>query len=610
VRNLVKLFLFVSIAWLATLTGPAFAQVTGANSTGNWNDPTIWTTGLVPASSDNVYIGSTYPTGAAGTATVTLTEDESASYVYVGYGSPTSGMLDLDGNKLTITNGLTIGDYLGTGIVTEEAGGSFSAANLIMYTDGTSFTFGTSDTTGTIDIENGAALTTTATGNITGGGSVANGSTLNLGASASFSGGLNVEGAGATLNLDGNNLSVNTLDLGYFFAAVTLERGSGTPGTLAVNTLNLGNSQNLALIAGDTISGAGGTANIYDGATLTTASSSNITTGVNVDGGTLNLGANLNIGSNSMNVEASGTTLNLNGYNFTAKTLDLGYDSSSAVTFERGTSTQGVLTLNYLYLGNGQNLSLIPGDTITGPTGGVNIYTGAVLTTAATSNINDDTVNVVGGTLNLGAALNITNQPVNAENGAILNLNGYNLTAANLLLGFDGTSTVTLNRGSSTQGQGALSLGFLYLGNSQNLNLISSDTIGLDGDSANIEDSATLTTASSANISSAVNVETGGTLNLGASLSLSGNLNVQDMGSVFNAQGQAVSASEIFFGSNGTAPVTVSNLGKVTTSQLFVGNGTSVSLHGGDVISNSATVESGGTLNLGASLSLFGNLNV
>jgi fibronectin-binding autotransporter adhesin len=586
VRKLIKPFIFVSSAWAATLTAPAFAQDTGAQGSGNWENASTWTGGAVPNSSNNVYIGSTYPAGAAGTATVTLTAAESANNVNVGYGSPTNGTLDLGGNTLTVTGGLNIGQFGGTGTL-NEGGGSFTASNLLIYNNN-SLTLGTADVTSTIDIEIGATLTTAATGNITSGGSVANAATLNLGANMNLSGGLNVEGTGATLNLVNHTLTANTLYLGYFLSSpVNLNRG-GTKGTFSVSNLYLGNGQNLTMIAGDTVSGAGGTTNIYSGATLTTATTTNITDAVNVDGGTLNLGANLNIGSNGMNVEGSGTTLNLAGHNFTAGTLDLGFFDTSAVTFERGSPTAGALTLGSLSLGNGQNLALISTDKIGNSTssGTIDIETGATLTTAATANVvNNTVVKVIGGTLTLGAAMNIANNDMTvAGSGATLNLAGHNLTASALSLGYISTPPVTFERGTGTLG--TLAVTTLFIGNTQNLALISGDRIS----TAEVV-GGTLTTAATANISNALSVGISasglvGTVNLGANLSLGGNLDVQDSGTTFNANGYAVSAAVLYLGWNGSAPVTVSNLGAVTATDLAVGNGTSVTLHGGDVISS------------------------
>jgi hypothetical protein len=317
VREFVKPLMLIVSVGVVMLAVPVLGQNIPAQASGNWEDASTWAGGAVPSSTENVYIGATDPAGAVTTATVTLTAAEVINDAFVGYGSPTNGVLNLNGNTLTITNTLTIGDFNGTGTLTEN-GGSFTAVNLDMYTGGSSFTFGTADAVTSIDIENGATLSTVASGNITSGGSVANGGTLNLGASVSSSGGFNIEGSGATLNLAGQNFTTGTLWLGYFTSSpVTFERGS-TPGVLSLNTLWLGNGQNLPLISADRISGSGGSVNIYTGATLTTAASANISSTVNVIGGTLNLGANMSLGSNSMTVAGSGATLNLAGHNLSA----------------------------------------------------------------------------------------------------------------------------------------------------------------------------------------------------------------------------------------------------------------------------------------------------
>ena len=482
-RILIKLFIFVLSTWVAALAVPASAQDAGVVTSGNWESTSTWTGGTVPSSSNNVYIGSTYPSGAAGTATVTLTAAESASNVYVGYGSPADGTLNLGGNKLTITGGLTIGEYGGAGSLI-DAGGSFTTAGLSMFTGGTSLIFGSSDVTGGIDIENGAALTTAATGNITGGGAVANGATLNLGANMSIgSGGLDIKGAGAMLNMNGYNVTANTFYLGYDISAVNLSRGSSTQGAFTLTNLDLGNDQNFSLISTDRISG--GTVNVDTGATLTTAATANISSNVimSVIGGTLNLGANMNIASNYMTVAGTGATLNLAGHNLSANALSLGFISTPVVTFERGSGTQGALTLGTLDIGNSQSLALISTDRIS-------------------------VANIIGGTLTTAASGNIT---------------------------------------------GAVQLG---ISNS-----------GLDG-----------------------------TMNLGANLTLSGNLDVQDSGTIFNAQGHAVSAAVLYLGWNGTAPVTVNNVGAVTAVDLAMGNGTSVTLHGGDVISSQIDLQQSSVL--------------
>ena len=75
--------LVLVLAVLTTTCIAAHAQDVGTVSSGNWENGSIWTTGAVPGSSNNVYIGSTYPIGSAATATVTLTQNESANNVYL-----------------------------------------------------------------------------------------------------------------------------------------------------------------------------------------------------------------------------------------------------------------------------------------------------------------------------------------------------------------------------------------------------------------------------------------------------------------------------------------------------------------------------------------------
>ena len=139
------------------------AQDVGAVTSGNWNNGSIWTTGTPPGSSNNVFIGSTYPPAPAATSTVTLTQAQSANNVYLGNGNGTDGTLDLAGNSLTIAGSLVIGQNSGTGTL-NEAGGSFTATNA--YVDnGNSLNFGANDVVSNFSL-GGSIATTAATGNL------------------------------------------------------------------------------------------------------------------------------------------------------------------------------------------------------------------------------------------------------------------------------------------------------------------------------------------------------------------------------------------------------------------------------------------------------------
>jgi hypothetical protein len=239
----------------------AHAQNTGATGNGNWNNPTIWTGGSVPGSSNNVFIGSTTPVGSASIATVTLTAAESASNLTLGDGSSTGGTLDLGGNALTVGNSLTIGLSGGIGAINEGSGGSFTASTMNIES-GNSYTFGASDQVSTLNLSGSSTATTAATSNVTSNASVLSGSTLNLGANFDVVSNLDVENTGSVLNMNGNNISANVLQLGWNDdVAVTLNRGT-TAGSLSASTLEV-YGQTFNLLSSDTVT------NFYvaDGAT-------------------------------------------------------------------------------------------------------------------------------------------------------------------------------------------------------------------------------------------------------------------------------------------------------------------------------------------------------
>lgn len=242
-----KLYVLIGLIILAS---SLHAQTAGAVSSGNWNDPTIWTTGTVPGASNDVFVGSTTPPGSAAIATVTLTQNQSASTLTLGNGPSTSGSLHLGSNTLTLNVGMTIGSAGGIGSITEGAAGSFSAPNLNIESSNT-FTFGANDAVGSLNLYSGSSATTSATGNVTSSVDVYSGSTLNLGANMSLgSGQLDVENTGSTLNMNGHSLSANNLLLGQFAGQpVTLTNDGG----ISVNNLYVSGGSDPSLHPGDVV---------------------------------------------------------------------------------------------------------------------------------------------------------------------------------------------------------------------------------------------------------------------------------------------------------------------------------------------------------------------
>jgi hypothetical protein len=155
---------------------PAAAQ-TGAVGNGNWSSAATWTNG-VPGPTDNAYIGSTTPAGAAATATVTLSQNSAASSVYLGNGAGTSGTLDLQGFGLSASS-LYLGAG-GFGSIARTGGGTMSVS--FLQQRGGTVALLPGDSVTWLSMGNGSAATTSATGNIVTRVEMQPGATLTLGA--------------------------------------------------------------------------------------------------------------------------------------------------------------------------------------------------------------------------------------------------------------------------------------------------------------------------------------------------------------------------------------------------------------------------------------------
>lgn len=336
-RNGITIILSLLAVWSAA-GREAAAQSAGATSSGNWNDPTIWTTGTVPGSSSTVFIGSTYPTGSAATATVTLTQAQSADNVWLGYGSGTSGTLNLGSNALTVSQ-LSLGAVSGgsgTGTIQEASGGSFTAGNVEVW-GGNSLTFGANDQTSDLHLGDSSTATTTAAGNITGTVSVVSGSSLHLGADLNLTGSdvvnLNVDGLGSVLDMGGHAITAPDISLATDGTGpvTVLNQGNITAGELEV-----GSGMTYNLLAGDRVNYlylGGGSSTLNGSVTtlyLNSAASASTIAGtpmtmreVELAGSTLTLhggdviSGTLSLSSNSLLTvqETSGTGLTLGGIN-------------------------------------------------------------------------------------------------------------------------------------------------------------------------------------------------------------------------------------------------------------------------------------------------------
>jgi len=464
--------LILTVAAVAMGTAAVFAQDTGAITSGNWEDSSIWTSGTVPGSSNNVYIGSSYPTGSATTATVTLTASESAANVYLGDNSSfvppfATGTLNLGNNSLAIAGALYFGSGGGTAILQEGAGGSFTAQSA--YVDsGNTLNFGAHDAVSSLQITNNSVVTTAASGNVTGSVTVGTGSTLNLGANLNLSNFGTLAfgsptlplGTGATLNMNGYSINAYQVFLGYYGGGnpVTIEN----QGTLTAGYLTIGGGTTYNLLASDSVSNfyvGGGTSTLNSNVSyleltsgsVTTTATGSVTGGADVYGGTLNLGANLSLGNyGSLTVEGFSSTLNMNGHSVNAYQVDLGYYQGSGINLEN----RGTITATYLYAGN-TTFNLNATDSVTNfyltnaasmlnsGVSYVQLSNFSVATTTPTGSVTGSADVYSGSTLNLGANLNLSNN-LTIQDGSTVDAHHFGITSNEILLGWSGTSSASL----------------------------------------------------------------------------------------------------------------------------------------------------------------------
>jgi fibronectin-binding autotransporter adhesin len=360
----------------------------------------------------------------------------------------------------------------------------------------------------------------------------------------------------ATLVLGGSSASmaqnVGAVTSGYWNDGSTWTTGT-PPGSS--NNVYIGNTSPSAPIATVTLTQAQSANNVY----LGTGSGTN---------GTLDL---------------AGNSLTITG------SLVIGQSSGIGNLNEAG----GSFTATNAVVENGNSLSFGVNDAVSTLNLGVGVPTGATVTTAATGNVTSNVNVATGSTLNLGANMNLAGSLNIQDGGSILNMGGYDLSANTILLANNGSSPVTL------ENRGTITAGTIDLANGQVFAFNAGDTTANLNLGVGVPTGATVTTAATGNVTSNVNVATGSTLNLGANMNLAGSLNIQDGGSSLNAQGHALTANDFFAGWNGTSSVSVTDLGQMTLTNLYVGNstaGSDLTLHGGDVINSLIDLRNGSVL--------------
>ena len=167
-------------AVLGVWTGAATAGDTGAATGGDWSFAATWTNG-VPGGNDTAFIGSGYPNGSAATATVTLSQDSGPGGVFLGYGSGTSGTIDLGGFNLS-TGGLYLGYNGSVGEIQRTGGGTLSVYTDLYATPTAACRWRRAISSPMRSYSSGSSVTTASAGNLPSALTVYPGATLNLGA--------------------------------------------------------------------------------------------------------------------------------------------------------------------------------------------------------------------------------------------------------------------------------------------------------------------------------------------------------------------------------------------------------------------------------------------
>jgi hypothetical protein len=435
-----------------------------------------------------------------------------------------------------------------------------------------------------------------------------------VGATASATVTLSQNSLTGTLTLGDSAGTVGTLDVNGFSLGVTnLNFGSGGPsgfgaiartggGTLSVSaTTTMWSPVTFSFVPGDTTTNLV----VYNGATVTTAGSGNVTRTVETGNGTLNLGADLNL-SSSLSL---GGTLNANGHAITAvDSIDIGVVGAPSTITNRGPISTHFLSVGSS-LGQGQTaFNLTPADSVNVltlygvhsdlPPGvsipvlqlepnepGSPIY--ATATTSATSNVTDSVLIYPGCTLTLGADMALSS--ANYPNGSLtvngtLNANGHAISSGEVILGGSGGTFGLVNRGPITTaslqvssqnslGQttftltpadavAALTLSGVNFAPPPGIQVRSLSLYSI-GASPVVPATATI---SNGNVTDSISVGSGCTLTLGTDLVLT---NSFGLSGTLDANGKALSAQFVSLSSSG-GPVAILNRGPISTPNLTV----------------------------------------
>ena len=608
-----------------------------AVANGVWSNPATWTpAGGPPGASDNAFIGSSTPSGALSTATVSLSANQAVNNLSLGFGGGANGTLDLGGFTLTVGTTLDIGPFGGVGTIARTGGGQFTAANLTV-SSGNALTLQAADVvTSTLQATSGGQVTTATTANVSQSVNVFDaGSQLTLGADLSLVQDLSIRGTGATAaTVDAAGFDITARDIGiggFNNAGQILNRGVITATrNLFVDrsTFTFGASDSAV---GLFVSSSGiatldaatklDSIQVDTGGQATTAATTNVDQFANVfnAGSQLTLGADLSL-VQDLSIRGTGATaatVDAAGFDITARDIGIGGFNNVGQILNRGTITA---TRNLFV--DRSTFVLQAGDVVTST---LEATSGGQVTTATTANVSQS-VNVfnAGSQLTLGADLSLVQDLSIRGTGATaatVDAAGFDITARDIGIGGFNNAGQILNRGVITATRNLFvdrsTFTFGASDSAVGLFVSSSGIATLDAatklDSIQVDTGGQATTAATTNVDQFANVfNAGSQLTLGADLSLVQDLSIRGTGATaatVDAAGFDITARDIGIGGFNNAGQ-ILNRGVITaTRNLFVDRSTFV-LQAGDVVTSTLEATSGGQVTTATTANVSQSVNV
>jgi autotransporter-associated beta strand protein len=321
----------------------------------------------------------------------------------------------------------------------------------------------------------------------------------------------------------------------------------------------------------------------------------------------------------------SSGTLNLAGNALTVdSTFGVGQSGGKGTIVHNG----GWFSTPNFNIDGGSSIILTNSDSITS---NLNISDTSQVTTASVGNVGNSAAVDLRSTLTLGASMALSSN-LSVERSSTLNMANQGLSANTIYFGWSYGQPVTVtNRGPITTGNLYVGAGTFNISASDAVTYFNLDnsasTLNGNVSSLTLSDSSRAATTLTGSVTGSVSLDLSSTLTLAAPMTLSGNLDLE-RGSTFNMAGNRLNAASVYLGWSYNQPYTIAGRAPITTSNLYLGVGT-FNLAASDAVANlsisnssqmstiapgnltqSALVDGGGTLTLGASMSLAGQLDI